>query len=410
MQAKAKKLRGKAAIIGIGYAYTEEGDILKSPLRLIAEACREAILDAKMDKRNINGLLTQRPPTADLHPQYNSLISNELKIVPTFSTEITIHGAGISSAIRLATLAVYTGVADFVLCTTGDAGNIWVKDKVGTTALSEADRQFEAPYGPLTPSLYAQIAQRHMYEFGTTSAQLAKVAVEHRKWAVRHPYAGMRNEGLITIDDVLNSKMITSPLHLLDCAPRCRIGTAGAFIVASDEVAMEYTDKPIWILGFGEASTHEWITDRMGLSGVPPVEKGPNLIASGAEIAARDAYEISGVGPKDIDFVELTAPFTHCVVVLLEDFGFCKKGEGGKFIENGGIDFDGGLPVNTNGGLLSFGQVGAACTMDMIIEGIKQLRSEAPGKQVGGAEIGLIHGNGGIMACESLAILSNKKF
>lgn len=409
MQAKAKQLRGKAAIIGIGYAYTQEGDILKSPLRLITEASIAAIADAHLETKQINGVLTQRPPLVDLHPQYNNVIANELKIVPTFSTEITIHGAGISTAIRLAALGVFAGVTDFVLCTTGDTGNLWITDKIRTNAFTEADNQFEAPYGPLTPSLYAQIAQRHMYEFGTTSAQLAKVAVEHRKWAVRHPYAGMRDKGLITIDDVLNSKMIASPLHLLDCAPRCKIGTAGAFIVASAEVAERYTDKPIWILGFGEASTHEWITDRMGLSGIPPVEKGPNLTASGAEIAARDAYEIAGVGPQDIDLVELTAPFTHCEVVLMEDFGFCKKGEGGKFIENGGMDFDGGLPVNTNGGLLSFGQVGPGCTMDIIIEGLKQLRHEAPGKQVEGVEIALIHGNGGIMACESVAILSNKK-
>lgn len=404
-------LKGTCAIIGYGYKHIEGLEKQVSPLRLVVEATLEALRNAQVDRHNIGALFTVRPPMADLHPQYNNKIANELKILTKLSSEITIHGAGMISALKYAVLAVNAGLVDYVLCAAGDTSNIWMygNDRISSNAFTESDLQFEAPYFPITPALYALIARRHMEEYGTTPEQLAKVAVEHRKWAIRHPFACMRNKGEITIDEVLNSRMIASPLHLLDCCPRFPFGSAGAIIICRAEDARRHTDRPVYILGFGECSTHEFITDRLELPEEFSQGLGRNLTTTGAKIAAADAFEMAGLGPKDIDLVGCAAQFTILVIIELEDLGFCKKGEGGKFVEEGRINFGSGIPVNTNGGFLSFGQSGPTMNMDTLIEVVSQLQGRPYGERVSGARLAIVHGNGGPgMACNAVAIVGTQ--
>jgi acetyl-CoA acetyltransferase len=336
--------------------------------------------------------------------EWNMRIINELKVVPQFSSEITVHGAGVLATWQYAAMVVANGLVDYALCTSGCMGRRWV-DLVQVNAGVEADLQFEAPYGPTTPSLYALWAQRYIHEFQVPPASTAQIAVENRRWALRHPDAAMRHRGEISVADVLTSRMIASPLRLLDCSSWYRGGGVGSAVVISRADRARHADRPVYISGFGQCVTHEWVTDRMGLWGIEPAIE-PNLLTTGAAPAAAQAYRMSGLQPSDIDVVETSAPFTFLNMMILEDLAFCAKGAGKDFIDAGGIAFEGGLPFNTNGGYLSFGQ--AANGMHMAIEAVQQLRGEAPGRQVEGARHGLVHFHGGPNAAHSVVVLSNE--
>jgi acetyl-CoA acetyltransferase len=336
--------------------------------------------------------------------QFNLRVVQELKIVPSLTSEITVHGAGVLGTLAHAAMAVNSGVVDYALCCSGCTGPIWT-DLVKVNASIEADLQFEAPYGPTTPSLYAQWAQRYMYEFNIKPEDLAIIAVENRRWALDHPDAAMRSKGPLTVEQVVNSKMLASPIRILDSSTWFKGGFGTAVIVArADKVRPEH--KPIYISGFGEAVTHEWLTDRMHLSGVEP-SITPNLTTTGAKIAADRAYAMSGLKSSDIDLAETSVPFTFANMMALEDLGFCKKGEGKDFVRSGGISYDDGLPFNTNGGYLSFGQ--APHGLHMAVEALQQLRGEAMGKQVKNARHAMAHFHGGPLASHCVMIFSNQE-
>lgn len=398
------------AIIGTGMVIAREADgVKKTPLQLQVEAAVQALKDAGVTREQIGALFTARSPSSYHVWQFNQRVVNELKVCPTLTSEITSHGAGALGSLQYAAMALETGVVDYVLCTTGDASGLFLDSeaKVSTNAAGEADPQFEAPYGPITPSLYAQVAQRYLYETSATNAHMAKVAVEHRKWALHQPYAAMRHKGEITVDDVLNSPMISSPLHLLDCAPWFRGGIATAVVMTRSDRALQHRPDPIYLAGIGQRITHEWITDRMGLWGVEPAEDRPNLTRTGAVVAANQAYAMAGLSNKDVDLAQCSAPFTHFVLMMLEEFGYCAPGEAGAFVESGGIDYDGGRPFNTCGGYLSFGQ--SAQGLYLLMESIDQLRGRAVGKQVPNPKVALVHGHGGPMACHTVALISNER-
>jgi acetyl-CoA acetyltransferase len=307
--------------------------------------------------------------------------------------------------LELASFVVASGAVEFALCVCGDASELWL-DPVAVNASREADPMFEAPYAPSTPSLYAQLGMRYMHETGTTSAQCARAAVESRNWAIHHPDAAMRNKGRITVDDVLSSRLIASPLHMLDCAIWYRGGIATAMVVTRADTARSIRPDPIYIHGFGQCSTHEYLTDRLGLTGVEPALDGPSLTRTGTMIASRQAYAMSGLTPADIDLAQTSAPFSFMVLMMLEQMGFCPIGEGGRFAESGGIDCDGGLPFNTSGGYLSFGQ--SPQGLYLADECIEQLRGKARGKQVPDAKFAMVQGHGGPAACHSVVILGRE--
>jgi len=214
--------------------------------------------------------------------------------------------------------------------------------------------------------------------------------------------------GLVTVEQVLASPMIASPLRLWNCAIWGPPGTAGAVIVASAEDAKKLTKKPLYLLGFGECETHEYITDRMALrSSHLPLGPLPSITSTGCRVAGAAAYEMAGLGPKDIDVLQTASNFSHSELIALAELGFTTLEDAGNYVRSGATGQQGELPTNTNGGWLSFGQAGVSCVMDSVIETVRQLRGEALGKQVVDPQIGLVHALGGMMACQSVAILSN---
>lgn len=398
-------IRNASAIVATGMHVVGNDQPRISSLELQLQACRRAMEAAGITRHDVGAVFTGRAPMSYTAMEWNMRIINELKIVPKLSSEITIHGAGVLGTWQYAAMAVAAGIVDYVLCCSGCMGTRWV-DLVKVNAGVESDLQFEMPYGPTTPSLYALWATRYMHEFGVKAEDMAPIAVENRRWALEHPDASMRDKGPITVEDVLASRMIASPIRLLDCSSWYRGGGVGsAVIITSAERARDY-DRPVYISGFGQCTTHEWVTDRMGLSGIEPSIE-PNLITTGAKVAARDAYAMAGLSARDVDLVETSAPFTFLNMMVLEDLGFCAKGEGKDFVASGGIDFETGLPFNTNGGYLSFGQ--AANGMHMALEAVQQLRGEAPGRQVQEAKTALAHFHGGPNAAHSVVLMSNEQ-
>jgi acetyl-CoA acetyltransferase len=402
---KASDLSGEAAIIGVGYNFVTKsfGEARTSGVELQTKACVRAIKDAGLEPRQIEGLFTGRPPNESIDPQWNMIMVDSLRIAPRATTSVTTHGAGNLSQLKHAALAVCSGQIDYALCSSGSSAPLWM-DSVQANSFIEADGQFEAPFSPITPALYAQWASRYMYEYDITPSDAARVAVEHRKWALQHPRAAMRAKGPLTEDDVLGSRLIASPFHLLDCAPWYPGGLGLAFVVTRSDLAREHTDKPIYLRGFGECTTHESIVGRLLLDDGPPALGGANLTTSGAAVAAADAYDMAGWTSADVDIVQTQAPFSYLILMALEDLGFCEKGDAGKFVRSGGIDYDGGLPVNTSGGMLSFGQPNNANPLSL--EAVQQLRNEAMGQQVGGARNALVHFHGGPFGTHAVVLLS----
>lgn len=400
---RSETLRGEAAVVGLGTQVVTREDTRITSLQIQVLAAKKALEDAGIDRTQVGAVFTGRAPMGYSAPQWNMKILSELKILPTMSAEMTVHGAGVLGSLQFAMMAVNSGWVDYALCCSGCTGPLWV-DLVKVNAAVEADLQFEALYGPTTPSLYALWATRYMHDFGITAEQIARVAVENRRWALEHPFAAMREKGEISVEDVVTSRSIATPLRLLDCSAWYRGGFGTAMVVTRADRAADH-EKPIWLAGFGQRTTHEYVTERLLLEGPPPFDV-PNLHTTGAQPAARQAFEMAGWTNDDVDLVETSAPFTFANAMMLEDLGFCDKGEGGNFVTEGGIDFDGGLPMNTNGGYLSFGQ--APNGMHMAAEAVQQLRGEAEGKQVPNAERALVHFHGGPMASHSVALLSNE--
>jgi acetyl-CoA acetyltransferase len=265
------------------------------------------------------------------------------------------------------------------------------QDVKSLAEVGSAHPQFEVPYGPLVPSLYALIAQRHMHQFGTTSEQLAEVAVTMRYHASLNPNAHKRE--LITVDDVLRSNMITAPLHMLDCA--LVSDGAAAVIVTTADRARDLPRKAVYLRGQGYGLRHSHIGDTEDITTTGAVESG------------NAAFKLAGVERSDIDVAQIYDCFTITLIVELEDLGFCPKGEGGRFVEGGRIRVGGELPVTTHGGLLSGGHPGLPGGFFHVVEAVRQLRGDAGGRQVDNAQLALVHGNGGVASVHCTLILGN---
>jgi acetyl-CoA acetyltransferase len=251
--------------------------------------------------------------------------------------------------------------------------------------------QFETPWGLPTPvGAYAMAAMRHMHEYGTTSEQLAEIAVATRKWASKNPAATMRDP--IAVEDVLASMMICDPLHLLDC---CLVTDGGgAVVVTTAERGKDLAKPPVFIRGYGEAMTHATIAQM------------PDLTRTAAAVSGKKAMEMAGVTHKEIDVVEIYDSFTITVLLTLESLGFCQRGEGGAFVSNQRTAPDGDFPLNTNGGGLSYAHPGMYGIFT-VIEATRQLRGECGERQVPDAKIALAHGTGGVLSSTATIIFSN---
>lgn len=385
-------LRGKVAIVGA--ADTEVGVIPSmSATQLCVDAGLRAIADAGITKDQIDGLITCNS-FAEPYMYHAEAIAEYMQIFPKVCLSVNTGGSTTFSVLHHAASAILSGMCETVLITMADSLKSGLTpEQAMSMQVSAGHAQFELPYGPSVPALYALIAKAHMSQYGTTAEQFAAVSVACRKHASLNPTAQMREP--ITISDVVNSRIIADPLHLLDCSLISDGGSA--VILTSSERVKFFPHQPVYLLGVGEGHSHEHIS------------QARNLTTSAAVDAGKRAYEMAGLGPEDIDFAQLYDCFTPTVLIELEDLGFCKKGEGGTFVENGTIELGGKLPVNTHGGLLSHCHPGHPGSMFALTESVLQLRHQAGDRQVHGAEVALVHGQGGIMSSHTTLILGRER-
>ncbi len=385
-------LRNKVAIVGIG-----ESQIGKVPsmtgLGLNAQAARRALDDARMRPSDIDGLLTAYSFT-EPYFMLGTVLCEYLGLKPRYCSSLIAGGASPAVMLGHAAAAIATGQATTVLVCTGENRATGLTRDAAVSALAAAvgHPYFEFPYGPSIPGCYALIAQRYMHEYGLTREQLARVPVTTRRHAALHPNSHMKS--LITVDDVLQSKPIADPLNILDC---CLISdAAGAFIVTAADRADDFCATPAYLLGVGECHTHEHILC------------AESLIHFGAEQSGRAAYSMAGLGPSDINVAQLYDCFSIVPIIELEELGFCPPGEGGQFYSDGYADIDGKLPINTHGGMLSHAHAGATGGLLGIVEAVAQLRGGLGARQVEGAEVALVHNEGGVLSSHCTVILANQ--
>jgi acetyl-CoA acetyltransferase len=385
-------LKNKVAIVGA--ADTEVGVVPDlSATQLYVKAAKLALEDAGITKDQVDGLITC-VSFVEPYMYHAEMIAEYLQIFPRYCMTAPSGGGTTIAMIHHAASAIVTGMCNTVLITMGDSQLSGLSRDKAIEAMSGAGHpQFERPYGPPIPAFYALLARAHEHAYGTTAAQRAAVAVACRKHASMNPAAQMRKP--ITVDDVLNSRMIADPLHLLDCS---LVSDGGAAIImTSAERARDFSKRPVYILGVGEGHAHEHVSQAISLT------------TSAAKEAGERTYAMAGLGPEDVDVAELYDCFTPVVIIELEDLGFCPKGEGGRFVENGRIELGGELPINTHGGLLSHCHPGQPGSMFSVTEAVKQLRGECGPRQVEDAKIALVHGQGGIMSTHCSMMLGSEQ-
>jgi len=372
-------LTGKVGVVGIGHA--KFGKRNDATIRELAfEAVKPALEDAKITTSEIDASVVgvaadvwaaQGSPGALIHDYVG--MGNK----PTFRVEAACATG--SAGIRTAWSLIKAGLAEVVLVV-GAETMTWVGTPVATEWMARAgDTRWEYPFGITFPGFYALMATRHMHEFGTTHMQMSMVSVKSHKYGAMNPYAHLQKE--VSLEEAMKSVPICPPLNLYDC---CLISDGAAVaILASEERAKKITDTPVWITGLGAGSDTMMISERPSLVGLTAAQK-----------AAEQAYRMAGVIPNDIKVACTHDCFSIAEIMSYEDLGFCKKGEGGKFIEDGQSYIGGKVPINVDGGLKSKGHPLGATGVSMTVEITKQLRGEAGERQVPNAEIGLTHNVG----------------
>ncbi len=347
----------------------------KTAYQIHAESARGALADAGLAIGDVDGFFT-----AGVGPIGIMTLAEHLNLTPRYHDSTNIGGSSFVAHVLHAAAAISAGLCSVALITYGSTAS---SDRfaVGTGGVSAGDPpdQFESPYGPTVLGSYALAAQRHMHEFGTTSEQLAEIAVTIRRHAGLNPAAKFREP--IAVEDVLASRIVSSPLHLLDC---CIISDGGgAVVVTAAERARDLKKKPVRILGGSEGLCHTSMGVR-DLTDMAASQSGPRAMA------------MAGVTHADVDMCMIYDSFTITVLETLESLGFCKRGEGGSFVQSGRIGLGGALPVNTDGGGLSSNHPGMRGIF-LVIEAVKQLRGECGERQVKDCEVALCHGTGGML-------------
>ena len=381
-------IRGKCAIAGLGV--TAMGKIYgRSATDFAGEAIKLALDDAGLRKDEVDGLLINANLSSDMNPQLQMTLGfKDLAMLNVMNA----YGSTAGTMIQYASMAIQEGLVNVVVLvyadaplvparSTGAAYSSATMSSEGMTALPTAYGYFGANPG------YALAARRHMHLFGTTSEQLGAIAVSQRKWAQKNPWAQMRKP--LTLEDHQNSRYIVEPLHLFDC---CLVSNgAVAVVITSAERARELQQPPVYILGMGQgAPGDDQRTDR---------EPG---IYTGAKQSGTTALKMAGVELKDIDICEIYDCYTYTVLVTLEDYGFCAKGEGGTFVSDGKLGPGGSLPTNTGGGQLSSYYMWGFTPLS---EAVVQARGQGGERQVEKNDLILFSGNGGVLNYHSTTIL-----
>jgi acetyl-CoA acetyltransferase len=339
-----------------------------------------ALADAGLTFADVDGFAT-----AGFLPMYAVGVAEYLGMRPTYLDETNTGGSSFEVLVEHAAYAVEAGAAEVVLVTYGSIQLSQMGRRLGTGGgggRMPGPAIHDALWGNTLVGNYAMAAHRHMHEFGTTPDQLAAVAVTMRAHAAHNPQAQYRDP--ITVDDVLDSRLVADPLHKLDC---CVISDGGAAcVVTTAERAADLRKAPVHILGGAHASSHH-----LNLSAMS------DLTISPAALSGPPAFARAGVTPADVDVAQIYDSFTITVLLSIEDLGFCAKGEGGAFVEGGGLGLDGRLPTNTDGGGLSSCHPGMR-GMFLIVEAVRQLRGESGETQVPDARIAVAHGTGGMLS------------
>jgi len=383
-------LRGKAAIVGIGETVHRRSWPNRSSLGLAAEVAAEAILDAGLRREDIDGMITV---STSFLPQR---VAEYIGVRPTsFASAVGMNGATSGAALTIAAAIVDAGIANYILFVNGNARDPENPESFAPLqARPDFASEFIAPYGPAVAANtnYGLLYSRHMHQYGTKPEQLARIAVNQRFNAAKNPLAALQDP--ITVDDVLNSRYVNAPLHLLECVMPSAGGIA--FIVTTAERARTLRRPPVFLLGAGVAQGYEnsWLT--------------PDFCQTATAFSAPAAYRMAGYGPKDFEFAEFYDCYTILEACCLEDAGICPKGEVGNFLESTDTTYKGTFPINTDGGQLSAGQlIGGSSGTQHVVEAVRQIRGMAGDRQVAKHDLCVVNVNGGSPSQESTLVLGS---
>lgn len=376
---------GRVVIAGVA-----ESDYGRVPnmteMQLHAQALQRALEDSGLRKEEIDGVFC----SSQMMGMPTVMLCEYLRIFPRYSDSTSIGGSSFEAHLNHAVAAIRAGKCEVALISYGSTqlSSRGRMPGTGGRPASIPEDTYESPYGNTLVGAYAMAARRHMHQYGTTSEQLAEIAVVTRRHAGLNPLAMYREP--ITVQDVLHSRSIAYSLHLLDC---CVVSDGGgAVLVTTEERARDLKQSPVYVLGSSESHTHAHISQM------------PDLTVTAAAMTAPRAFAEAGVRPEDIDMAMIYDSFTITVLLLLEDLGFCKKGEGGAFVQGGSIALGGRLPINTDGGGLSSNHPGMRGIF-LIIEAVRQLRGQCGPRQVQGAKLAVAHGSGGLLSSQATTIL-----
>jgi len=345
---------------------------------LLAPAVKEALDDAGVEKRRIEGAIIIDRSYNEQHMFENWFTSGHLELPVSVCAKVLCGGASGGAALRYASYAIAAGEIDVCLIAAASKEtHVNTPDHLALTA-RVFDRDFEAPHGVTLAGVNGgMVTQRYMHQYGVPQEKIALAVVRNREHAAKNPIARYR-EPRIQVADVLNSRLIADPCHLLECAPRD--DGAAALVLAAGERAADFRGRPIFIRGLGEFHDPASFISK-NLAELPGVGE-----------AARRAFRKAGIGAGDLDLAEIYAPFAAIDLIILEELGLCGRGGAGDFIAEGNTHLGGKVPINPSGGLTSRGHPPYASELYGIIEIVKQLRGEAGERQVEGAALGLAMG------------------
>lgn len=370
----------RASVVGVADRVSPTGELDVHGRALEAAVIKEALDDAGLTLADVDGVC---------HAESALDLAEFLGITPAFTDSTYVGGASYELYLEHAATALSLGLCEVVLivyAATPRSDRRW--GRPGWVDAAGPRDEWEVPFGLGLVGSYALAASRHMAEYGTTPEQLAEIAVSTRAWASLNPRA--RHRTPITVDDVLSSEVVASPLHVLDC---CLVTDgAGAVVVTTPERARDLRKPPVAVLGAATAHSHNMVSAMPDLTVTPGVNSG------------RRAFTQAGICPADVDVLLAYDSFTITALLHLEDLGFCGKGEGGAFAAGGRLAPGGALPMNTNGGGLSYTHPGMYGVF-LLVEAARQLRGECGDRQVSDARIAVAHGAGQYLSCMSTVVL-----
>ena len=370
--------RKRGSIAVVGAAESDLGLVAPhtSPIDLMAQATMRALDDCGLKLADVDGLFVAATQVR-MGPM---TLAEYLRIKPKYFDGTIIGGSSFMSHVTHAQMAIEAGLCEVAVIAYGST-----QRSVSRAAASPREyNHYESPYKPILPiSAYAMAAARHMHQFGTTREHLAEVAVSARKWALLNPIAWEKEP--LTIEQVMKARMVSYPFTVRDCC--LVVDGGGAIVLTSAARAKTLKKKPVYVLGTGDALSHNTISNM------------PDLTVTAAAESGAQAYKMAGIKPSDVKMLSLYDAFTITPVLFLEDLGFCPKGEGGRFVAGGTIAPGGKLAVNTSGGGLSYCHPGMYGLLVMM-EAIRQVRGECGERQVKDCDVALAHGNGGVLSSQ----------